>query len=94
MIRVTNRLSPPSDDQAAERERLVRRLDSWLASQPAPVDIIDSLYRVARCLEDSVPGGLRTAGADILLDVACQVLFYCDQDDFLAVWPVIRAGQR
>lgn len=83
MIRL---IEQPADRQA----RLTRRLQSWLASEPAPADIVEAVYQVARCLDGSVPGGLKTATADVALDVLCNCLLYCDLEDFLAIWPEIR----
>ena len=77
--------------EAARQARLARRLQSWLASEPAPDDILDTVYQVARCLDGSLPGGLTTATSDVFLDILCQCLLYCDGDDFLAAWRQIRA---
>jgi hypothetical protein len=76
--------------EAARQAMLARRLQSWLASQPAATDIIDSLYQVANCLNTSLPGGLSTATADVFLDILCQCLLYCDGDEFLAAWPHVQ----
>jgi hypothetical protein len=76
---------------AARQAMLARRLRSWLASEPAPVDIVDTLYQVANCLNTSLPGGLTTATADIFLDILCQCLLYCDLDDFLVAWPCVQS---
>lgn len=70
---------------------LARRLQSWLANEPAPADIIDAFYQVTRRLEEAVPGGLTTTSAHIPLRAFCQCLLYCDLDDFLAIWPHIRS---
>jgi hypothetical protein len=67
--------------------RLARRLQSWLDSEPAPADILDTLYQVSRRLDAMLPGGLEEASAAVVLDIFCQCLIYCDLDDFVGAWP-------
>lgn len=78
-------------DAPADRAMLTRRLQSWLASEPAPVDIVEVVYRVARELEAAVLGGLDEVGGRAVLGELCRCLLYCDLDDFLAAWPPARA---
>ena len=78
------------EGEAARRAMLTRRLESWLASEPRPGDIIETLFQVARRLDEATPGGLAGAGADLPLNALCRCLFFCDLDDFLAIWPAAR----
>ena len=81
---------PPRPEAEAERrDRLARRLSAWLASEPAPADILNSLYQVADRLERTLPGGLTIVTADVFLDIVCQCLLACDLADLLAVWPYL-----
>ncbi|MCC6629164.1 MAG: hypothetical protein IT340_17380 [Chloroflexi bacterium] len=81
------------ETDAARRDRVARRLASWLAAEPTPTDMLDTLRKVALRLDDSLPGGLALVTADVFLDIYCQCLLYCDLDDLLAVWPQLSPGR-
>lgn len=91
------RLLPPStgmlETDAARRDRIARRLVSWLAAEPAPADMLAALREVALRLDDGLPGGLALVTADVFLDIYCQSLLFCDLDDLLAVWPQLSLGR-
>jgi hypothetical protein len=81
----------PADALSERQAMLARRLDSWLHSQPRPIDIIDAVYEAARQLDDAAPGGLHDVSGHLLLTALCRCLIYCEADDFLAVWPAMRS---
>jgi hypothetical protein len=80
-----------AETSSDRRDRLNRRLESWLAHEPRPVDIVTAVYAVAERLDADLPGGLRTVTADVYLDILCQSLLYCDLVDFMAVWPSVHS---
>ena len=82
-----------TEAEAERRAMLARRLESWLANEPMPGDIVETLFQVARRLDEAAPGGLASASADLPLNALCLCLFFCDLDDFLAIWPAVR-GMR
>ena len=81
------------DERVAQQAMIARRLQSWLASEPTPDDIVDTLYEVAQRLDGAVPGGLADTSGRLVLATLCRCLLYCELDDFLAAWPRVRRGQ-